>query len=437
MLVAGATGGVGQLLTAKLLEVGGAGVVGAAALRCLPPPWPTGHMPFVDSRPLPFISGCWVTWFAPSLLLLQRGYKVKALSRSADKVQQLFRGAEGLSTAIADMRDASSLPAALEGVDAVVCCTGTTAFPSKRCAGSGSDRRLGAAVGWLAACGCEAACRCPHSPRLVAPPGCRRWDGGNNPEQTDLVSVCNLVRACPQGLQRFVLTTSAGVERSDKFPFAILNLFGALLRVTGAGPLWQAAGALCVHVLRRWWWLKVAPPQHPCLPGRRRAASQARLLLRLTLLFWLMRMCASVCTAGVLKYKRMAEQELEASGLPYLIVRPSRLTDGERAAPGAAFDVPAAPLCTEPWLAAAWQRGLLALFLLCSRELGGGCVPARLPRRLPPTPQAPTPATTSTPCSRTPAAAARTSRCRCMTTWWGRRRASQARAPQALAGAGG
>ncbi|EFN51223.1 hypothetical protein CHLNCDRAFT_10816, partial [Chlorella variabilis] len=163
VLVAGATGGVGQLLTAKLLE---------------------------------------------------RGYKVKALSRSADKVQQLFRGAEGLSTAIADMRDASSLPAALEGVDAVVCCTGTTAFPSKR------------------------------------------WDGGNNPEQTDLVSVRNLVRACPQGLQRFVLTTSAGVERSDKFPFAILNLF------------------------------------------------------------------------GVLKYKRMAEQELEASGLPYLIVRPSRLTDG-------------------------------------------------------------------------------------------------------------
>jgi hypothetical protein len=32
--------------------------------------------------------------------------------------------------------------------------------------------------------------------------------------------------------------------------------------------------------------------------------------------------------AGVLKYKRMAEQELEKSGLPYTIVRPNRLTDG-------------------------------------------------------------------------------------------------------------
>lgn len=66
--------------------------------------------------------------------LPQRGYKVRALSRSSDKVQQLFRGAEGLSTAIADLREPSSLPAALEGVDAVVCATGTTAFPSKRCA---------------------------------------------------------------------------------------------------------------------------------------------------------------------------------------------------------------------------------------------------------------------------------------------------------------
>lgn len=54
----------------------------------------------------------------------------------------------------------------------------------------------------------------------------RRWDGGNNPEQTDFVSVRNLVRACPASLKRFVLTTSAGVERSGQFPFSILNLFG-------------------------------------------------------------------------------------------------------------------------------------------------------------------------------------------------------------------
>lgn len=61
-------------------------------------------------------------------------------------------------------------------------------------------------------------------------PTCR-WDGGNGPEQTDFLSVRNLIRACPPALRRFVLTTSAGVERFDKFPFVILNLFGAGGRV--------------------------------------------------------------------------------------------------------------------------------------------------------------------------------------------------------------
>lgn len=32
--------------------------------------------------------------------------------------------------------------------------------------------------------------------------------------------------------------------------------------------------------------------------------------------------------AGVLKFKRQAEELLEQSGLPYTIIRPARLTDG-------------------------------------------------------------------------------------------------------------
>ena len=54
-----------------------------------------------------------------------------------------------------------------------------------------------------------------------------RWDGGNGPEQTDFISVRNLVQACsPSSVKRFVLTTSAGVERYNQLPFSILNLFG-------------------------------------------------------------------------------------------------------------------------------------------------------------------------------------------------------------------
>lgn len=42
------------------------------------------------------------------------------------------------------------------------------------------------------------------------------------------MAVRNLLAATPRSVRRFVLTTSAGVERQGKFPFVILNLFGAL-----------------------------------------------------------------------------------------------------------------------------------------------------------------------------------------------------------------
>lgn len=53
-----------------------------------------------------------------------------------------------------------------------------------------------------------------------------RWTGNNGPEQTDLIAMRNLIEATPKSVKRFVLTTSAGVDRSNKIPFSILNLFG-------------------------------------------------------------------------------------------------------------------------------------------------------------------------------------------------------------------
>ncbi|KAF8064552.1 hypothetical protein HT031_003352 [Scenedesmus sp. PABB004] len=163
VLVVGATGGVGQLATAKLLE---------------------------------------------------RGYKVRALTRKPDAAKQLFSNHPSLEVVSADLRDASTLPPVVAGVDAVCCCTGTTAFPSDR------------------------------------------WKGDNGPRPTDYDGPRNLIAACPKTLKRFVFVTSAGVERRTQMPWAILNTF------------------------------------------------------------------------GVLKFKRESEQLLEASGLPYTILRPSRLTDG-------------------------------------------------------------------------------------------------------------
>ena len=83
-----------------------------------------------------------------------------------------------------------------------------------------------------------------HTLITAARPG-RRWDGDNGPEQSDFVAVRNLLAATPRGVKRFVLTTSAGVERQGQFPFFILNLFGAPsgLRVPPAA---------CARVCRRW-----------------------------------------------------------------------------------------------------------------------------------------------------------------------------------------
>ena len=52
------------------------------------------------------------------------------------------------------------------------------------------------------------------------------------------MAVKNLIEATPKSVKRFLLTTSAGVDRSNKLPFNILNLFGdpALLHMLTCHP---------------------------------------------------------------------------------------------------------------------------------------------------------------------------------------------------------
>ncbi|DBA85221.1 TPA: hypothetical protein ACH3X2_005926 [Trebouxia sp. C0005] len=80
-LVVGATGGVGQVLTGKLLD---------------------------------------------------RGFKVKALSRNPEKASSLFGSAQNLELVQGDCRGGGELQKIFAGVDVVVCVLGTTAFPSAR-----------------------------------------------------------------------------------------------------------------------------------------------------------------------------------------------------------------------------------------------------------------------------------------------------------------
>lgn len=139
ILVAGATGGVGQLVVAKLLA---------------------------------------------------KELNVRALTRSRSKAESMFDNR--VEVVEGDIRQTNTLVNAVNAVNYIICCTGTTAFPSLR---------------WDFA-------------NLFQP--------SNSPEAVNGEGVKNLVAAAPQDLKRFVFVSSAGVLRKDQLPYNILNAFGVL-----------------------------------------------------------------------------------------------------------------------------------------------------------------------------------------------------------------
>ena len=139
ILVAGATGGVGQLVVAKLLA---------------------------------------------------KNLSVRGLTRTRSKAETMFD--RQVEIVEGDIRYPNTLREATQDIDYIICCTGTTAFPSLR---------------WDFA-------------NLFQP--------SNSPEAVDGEGVKNLVAAAPQNLKRFVFISSAGVKRKDELPYNILNAFGVL-----------------------------------------------------------------------------------------------------------------------------------------------------------------------------------------------------------------
>ncbi|HEY9651802.1 MAG TPA: SDR family oxidoreductase [Coleofasciculaceae cyanobacterium] len=162
VLVTGATGGVGQLTVAKLLE---------------------------------------------------KGYPVRALTRSAEKVQKMFDNQ--VEFVIGDTRQPATLPPTMQNITHIICCTGTTAFPSAKWDFDTTEavEGLGNFVEWG---------------KIYFDSEYRRTHARNSPEQVDAQGVSNLVNAAPKTLKRFVFVSSCGVLRKDKPPFNILNAFGVL-----------------------------------------------------------------------------------------------------------------------------------------------------------------------------------------------------------------
>lgn len=162
VLVTGATGGVGQLTVAKLLE---------------------------------------------------KGYQVRVLTRSAEKVQKMFDNQ--VEFVIGDIRQPTTLPPAMQNITHIICCTGTTALPSTKWDFDTTEavEGLGSFIEWG---------------KIYFDSEYRRTHARNSPEQVDAQGVSNLVNAAPKNLKRFVFVSSCGILRKDKPPFSILNAFGVL-----------------------------------------------------------------------------------------------------------------------------------------------------------------------------------------------------------------
>lgn len=129
-----------------------------------------------------------------ALRLADLGVKVRAVSRDGARARGfLSEVAPEVEVVTADTKDPASLRKVLEGVNGLIVCTGTTAFPT------------------LA------------------------WRGGNTPDAIDNLGIKNTLAAWKEASEasgcdakRVVLMSSIGVQRRDSFPFVILNAAGVL-----------------------------------------------------------------------------------------------------------------------------------------------------------------------------------------------------------------
>ncbi|MEM7556105.1 MAG: SDR family oxidoreductase [Cyanobacteria bacterium P01_A01_bin.84] len=139
--------------------------------------------------------------------LLNKGFKVRVLTRSADKATSMFSGR--VEVVFGDIRQPETLSPIMSGVTHIICCTGTTAFPSTRWEFTNDLNPLE----WVRVFF--------QDENLIS-------QAKNSPNQVDAKGVSNLVTAAPSNLKRFVFVSSCGVKRKDEFPYSLLNAFGVL-----------------------------------------------------------------------------------------------------------------------------------------------------------------------------------------------------------------
>ena len=121
---------------------------------------------------------------------IKNGYYVSAITRNIENAKQ-FENLNGCNFNEADARIIDNrLVKAVDGSDYIVLSLGTTAFPTSK------------------------------------------WEGDKNTPQIACIdtvkNILTCLEECKKRPSKIVLVSSIGVERSDKPPFSILNLFGVL-----------------------------------------------------------------------------------------------------------------------------------------------------------------------------------------------------------------
>ncbi|MEO0867002.1 MAG: SDR family oxidoreductase [Cyanobacteria bacterium J06642_11] len=143
---------------------------------------------------------------------LAQGYAVRALTRNINRARSLFD--DRVELIEADLRALSSLPAALADIDAVICSSGTTAFPSDKWQVELPAQPWEQVLVWG---------------RVLLDQNYRQIQAKNSPAIADGQGVTNLINTAQNfSVQRFILVSSLGVERRQQIPFSILNTYGVL-----------------------------------------------------------------------------------------------------------------------------------------------------------------------------------------------------------------
>ncbi len=164
-------------------------------------------------------------------LRLSDTYKVNGIVRDASSVSN-FLNRESITLFEADLLEERtnsddgkcplSLKPALENANAVIICTGTTAFPTKAWTKSGSNGVAGDVVKALL----------DNSFDVKKAIASLDEQGFNTPKNIDALSNRFLVNAwkdaCKVPRKRLIMLSSIGVQRRDQMPFPILNACGVL-----------------------------------------------------------------------------------------------------------------------------------------------------------------------------------------------------------------